>query len=58
MSPSGSVDCAPRRFSECRIHVEAALLHRARWFIAQGGLTDDELTDLATGDPAQTPRSD
>jgi hypothetical protein len=29
--------------------VDAALAHRARWVMAQGQFTDEELTFLATG---------
>jgi len=33
----------------CRVMVDAALLHRAKWLMAQGQFTDDELAFLATG---------
>jgi hypothetical protein len=34
---------------DCYIVVEAEFLHRAKWFMAQGTFTDEELTFLATG---------
>jgi hypothetical protein len=33
----------------CRVMVDAALAHRAKWVMAQGQFTDEELTFLATG---------
>jgi len=33
----------------CRVLVDASLLHRARWFLAQGQISDAELDFLATG---------
>jgi hypothetical protein len=33
----------------CRVVVDAALAHRARWVIAQRQFTDEELNLLATG---------
>ncbi len=33
----------------CRVVVDAALVHRAKWVLAQGQFTDEELTFLATG---------
>jgi hypothetical protein len=40
-----------------RIYVDAAHLHRARWFMAQRQFTDEELDYLATGElrSADTP---
>lgn len=34
---------------DCYIAVEAEFLHRAKWFMAEGTFTDEELTFLATG---------
>ena len=36
---------------DCHIIVKAPLLHQARWLLAQGSFTDEELTILATGAP-------
>ena len=33
----------------CNVLVKAMLLHRARWFLAQGQISDAELEFLATG---------
>jgi hypothetical protein len=33
----------------CDVMVKATLLHRARWFVAQGQISDAELEFLATG---------
>lgn len=39
----------------CRVLVERANLQRARWLLASGGFTDEELTYLATGElPSDT----
>jgi hypothetical protein len=35
---------------QCSVLVERANLHRARWLLASGGFTDEELTWLATGE--------
>ncbi len=35
---------------QCSVLVERANLHRARWMLASGGFTDEELTYLATGE--------
>ena len=34
----------------CRIYVDAAHLHRARWALAQRNFTEEELTWLSTGE--------
>jgi hypothetical protein len=34
---------------DCRVLVDSSLLHRARWFLAQGEISDAELDFLATG---------
>jgi len=36
----------------CRIYVERAHLHRARWAMAQRDFSEDELTVLSTAEPA------
>ena len=53
---SGGVPCqivsGPALLGECQdchIIVKASLLHRAKWLLAQGSFTDEELTYLATG---------
>jgi hypothetical protein len=33
----------------CRVMVDSALAHRAKWVLSQGQFTDEELTFLATG---------
>ena len=33
----------------CRVLVDSALLHRAKWVMSQGQFSDQELTFLATG---------
>lgn len=33
----------------CRVVVEAAFAHRAKWVMSEGQFTDEELTFLATG---------
>jgi hypothetical protein len=33
---------------DCHIIVKAPLLHQAKWLLAQGSFTDEELTILAT----------
>lgn len=33
----------------CDVLVDSSLLHRARWFLAQGEISDAELNFLATG---------
>ena len=33
----------------CRVMVDSALLHRAKWLMSQGDFTEEELTFLATG---------
>ncbi len=33
----------------CHVRVDSSLLHRARWFLAQGQISDVELDFLATG---------
>ena len=33
----------------CRVLVDKALAHRAKWVMSQGQFTDEELTFLATG---------
>jgi hypothetical protein len=35
----------------CRIYVDAAHVHRARWALAQRSFSDDELTWLSLGEP-------
>jgi len=53
---AGGVPCqivsGPTLLGECQdcyIIVMAPLLHRAKWLLAQGTFTDEELTFLATG---------
>jgi hypothetical protein len=34
----------------CRVYVDAAHMHRARWVLAQRNFSDEELTWLSTGE--------
>jgi hypothetical protein len=37
----------------CRIYVDAAYMHRARWVMAQREFSDEELTSLSIGEQPQ-----
>jgi hypothetical protein len=37
---------------QCALMVEASLLHRAKWALAEANFTDAELDFLATGQPS------